>query len=185
MNPRQQAIQLARQYALAEPVFLDTETTGLNSNDEIVEICLLDSRGSILLETLVRPVRRIPADVIPIHGITNELVMDAPAWPAVWSQIEPLLRGRYVGIYNAEFDLRMLRQSHQAHALDWPGNPSHFCIMKLYAQFYAQMGSYGTPRWHKLETAARQCGIDPGYTHRARADTLLAKAVFDHIAASR
>ena len=185
MNPRQQAIQLARQYALAEPLFLDTETTGLNANDEIVEICLLDSRGAVLLNTLVHPVRRIPPDVIPIHGITNELVMDAPAWPEVWAQVAALTRGRYVGIYNAEFDLRMLRQSHAAHALAWPGNPSNFCIMKLYAQYFGQPGSYGTSRYQKLEAAARQCGIDPGYTHRALQDTRLAKAVFDHIASSR
>jgi DNA polymerase III epsilon subunit-like protein len=185
MNPRQQAIQLARQYALAEPVFLDTETTGLNSSDQIVEICLLDSQGAVLLESLVRPTRLIPRDVISIHGITDELVMDAPAWPEVWLQLEPLLRGRYVGIYNAEFDLRMLRQSHQAHSLVWPGNPKNFCIMKLYAQFKGQIGSYGTPRWHKLEAAASQCDIPVGYTHRARQDTLLAKAVFDHVLASR
>jgi len=177
MNLRQQAIQLARQYALAEPVFLDTETTGISPSDQIVEICLQES--------LVRPTRRIPRDAIQIHGITDELVMHAPIWPEVWTQVEAILRGRYVGIYNAEFDLRMLRQSHQAHSLTWPGNPNNFCIMKLYAQFYAQLGSYGTPRWHKLEAAARQCGIDPGYTHRARQDTLLAKSVFDHIASSR
>ena len=185
MNPRQQAIQLARQYALAEPVFLDTETTGLSPSDQIVEICLLDSHGAILLESLVRPTRRIPRDAIQIHGITDELVMHAPTWPEVWAQVEAILRGRYVGIYNAEFDLRMLRQSHQAHSIPWPGNPSNFCIMKLYAQYYGQPGSYGTPRWHKLEAAARQCGLDPGYTHRARQDTLLAKSVFDHIASSR
>jgi DNA polymerase-3 subunit epsilon len=185
MNPRQQAILLARQYALAEPVFLDTETTGLNPNDEIIEICVLDSRGSVLLDSLVRPTRRIPPDVIPIHSITNELVMDAPAWPEVWPQVESLLRGRVVGIYNAEFDLRMLRQTHRAHTLEWAADPRNFCIMKLYAQFYGQIGSYGTPRWQKLEVAARQCGINPGYTHRALADTRLAKAIFDHIAAAR
>ncbi len=183
LSARQQAINLARQYALAKPVFLDTETTGLEMYDEIVEVAVVDYDGTLLLERLVRPTQRMQSDVINIHGITNELVYDAPAWPAVWQELEGVLHGRYVGIYNADFDLRMMRQSHRAHALEWLTTPfKSFCIMKLYAGFYGQSGSYGNPRYQKLEAAARQCGIPIGYTHRATADTLLAKAVFDCLA---
>jgi hypothetical protein len=37
--------------------------------------------------------------------------------PGLWfgSEIEPILKNRVIGIYNAEFDLRLIRQSNAAH----------------------------------------------------------------------
>ena len=40
---------------------MDTETTGLDEQSEIVEISLIDSDGTVLLDTLVKPLERIPA----------------------------------------------------------------------------------------------------------------------------
>jgi DNA polymerase-3 subunit epsilon len=181
-NQRLQAAQEARQHALKRPVFLDTETTGLDARAEIVEIAIVDSEGAVLLESLVRPTRRIPQDVIRLHGITNEHVFDAPTWLELFPQVEQVLRGRLVGIYNAEFDLRMFSQSHLAHNQFFPRDLfQNFCIMKLYARYYGAPGGYGSPRWQSLDAAGRQCGIPLHNTHRALADTLLAKAVFDHI----
>lgn len=180
-SDQQRAVLLARQYALADPLFLDTETTGLHSRAEIIEICVLDSSGAVLLDTLVRPTGPIPWDAIEIHGITNELVHSAPPWPEVWQQVEETMRGRYVGIYNADFDMRMMRQSHSMQNLSW-GKQSFnpFCIMKLYAQFYGQKGgTYSSPRWQSLTNAARQCGIPMPKAHRALADTRTAMAVFN------
>ncbi|HQN43968.1 MAG TPA: exonuclease domain-containing protein, partial [Anaerolineaceae bacterium] len=48
LTPRQKTIELARQMVEAKPVYLDTETTGLNKTDEIVEIAVVDWDGSIL-----------------------------------------------------------------------------------------------------------------------------------------
>ena len=63
---------------------------------------------------------------------------------------------------------------------------SHFCIMKLYAQFRgdwnARAGSY---RWHGLDDARWQCGLNLSNAHRAHADTLLARAVLHYVAAQR
>lgn len=177
---RQRAIRKAREFLLMDPVFLDTETTGMGPRDEIVEIAILDKNGNTLYESLVQPTRKIPADAIWIHGITDDMVAGAPAWPQVWSEVEELLSTRHVGIYNAEFDLRLFGQSHRLHGLAWGGLPNPFCIMKLYADFY----TYGAGRYQKLEVAGRQCGIPLPNSHRARADTALALAVFQRIAAS-
>lgn len=177
------AIQHANYYRQFQPIFLDTETTGLTPMSEIVEISVIDHDGSLLLDTLVRPTRPIPWDAILVHGITDTMVSDAPTWPQVWHKLEAILRDRYVGIYNADFDLRMMRQSHSLYGLSWQNDSfSHFCIMKLYAQFYGQArGRYGTPRWQSLSDAARQCGIPVENAHRAQADTRLAMAVFNYM----
>ena len=182
-SSRLESAHKARQYALSLPYFLDTETTGLGNYDEIVEVCLIDSQGQVLLNSLVRPTRTIPTDVIWVHGITNEMVVGAPTWQDLWVSIAEIVQGKTVGIYNADFDLRMMRQSHQAHKLAWSGDPFRpFCIMKLYAQFFGQMRGYtSTGKWQKLEQAARQCGLTVGATHRALDDTLLAKGVFDYM----
>jgi DNA polymerase III epsilon subunit-like protein len=173
---RKRAIQAAREYANFRPIFLDTETTGLHNTAEIVEISVVDYNGSVLLDTLIKPVHSIPWEVIRVHGITDEMVVGAPLWTEVWPQVEKNLQGRYVGIYNADFDIRMMKQSHFLNGISWEmSEVRDFCIMKLYAQFN------GSGRWQKLESAGRQCGLALPNTHRAKDDTLLVHAIFKYM----
>jgi DNA polymerase III subunit epsilon len=182
---RQQAILSAQQHIEQLPVYLDTETTGVSTNDEIVEICILDHDGSVLLSTLVKPQNHIPADVTRLHGITDEMVRDAPTWPDVWLLVLAALHSRSVGIYNAEFDLRLMQQSHKRARLRWqPLETDPFCIMRLYASFRGELRRDGLPRWYSLEEAGRQCHIPLPNAHRARADALLAREVLHCIARS-
>ncbi|WP_227522462.1 exonuclease domain-containing protein [Klebsiella pneumoniae] len=39
----------------SDHVIIDTETTGLMASDEIIEITIINMRGEILLNTLVKP----------------------------------------------------------------------------------------------------------------------------------
>ena len=55
LQARQQAILRAQQLLAQQPIYLDTETTGVRSNAEIVEICLVDHDGTVILDSLVRP----------------------------------------------------------------------------------------------------------------------------------
>lgn len=185
-GPRQQAILRARQYLERKPVYLDTETTGMDPRDAIVEVAVVDHEGAMLLEQLVRPHIPIPTGATRIHHITDEMVGAAPTWGDVWPQLAMLLRERQTGIYNEEFDLRMLQQSHRYARLEWqPTALSSFCIMKLYADFRNEPGPYGTPRWHRLEDAARQCRVALTGAHRALSDARLARAVLMAIAGAR
>lgn len=176
-STRENAIRRARAFWEARPVFVDTETTGLNQRAEIIEISIVDTDGSLLYDSLVQPRSQIPGDVIRLHGIDNDMVKDAPGWGQVWEQVEPLLVGRYTGIYNLEFDVRMMKQTHLKHGLIWrTPDIRFFDIMKLYADYY---GAY---RWQRLEDAGRQCKIPLLNTHRAKDDALLARAVLEHMA---
>lgn len=182
-TPRIAAIARARQILADRPLFLDTETTGLDARAEIVEIALIDHDGALLLESLVKPTRRIPRDATRVHGIDDRMVAGAPTWAELWPQVQTLLSGRRVGIYNAEFDLRMIAQSHAAHRVsDTTAGSNAFCIMKLYAEFFGERGSYGNYKWQSLDKAARQCGISLPNSHRAGADARLARAVLEFMA---
>ncbi len=183
---RETAIRLAQEEIRHKPVYLDTETTGLEKSDQIVEICVLDFDGGVLVDSLVKPTSKIPAGVTELHGITDEMVKDKPAWPEIWPAVQAALAGRHVAIYSADFDVRMMQQSHRHHAMRWNlKGADFFCIMKLYAQFRGEWDNYrGTYRWHKLREAGRQCNIELPNAHRAKADALLARAVLQYMAVS-
>lgn len=181
---RSEVARRARQLLSQSPVYLDTETTGVGPTAEIVEIAILDHDGSLLFESLVKPRGVIEPEAIRVHGITSEMLESAPTWKEVWQPVEAILLGRKVGVYNSEFDLRVMKQSHQRYWLSWKiPEESFFCIMKLYARFVgdwdARRGSY---RWHSLDQAGRQCGITLPNTHRAKDDALLARALLQYMA---
>jgi DNA polymerase-3 subunit epsilon len=180
---RQRAIETARSVVNNRPVYLDTETTGLKQTDEIIEISIIDDDGKPLVETLVKPSQPIPADATAIHGISNEEVKSARAWPIVWPEIRSALFGRMIVIYNAEFDLRMLQQSHARYRLPWKERLNTFDLLKLYAEFRgewdARRNSY---RYQSLDAAGKQCGIELPNAHRSTADTLLTRALLHHLA---
>lgn len=180
---RQRAIDKVREVLSHRPVFLDTETTGLNPTDEIIEISIVDHDGTLLLETLVKPSRLIPAEATAIHGITNADVQSSRAWPIVWAQVKPLLSERVVVIYNDDFDKRMMRQSYERYNLKWNERVNTFDMLKLYAEFRGERDPRrGGYRYHSLASAGKQCGIALPNAHRATADTLLTRALMLHIA---
>lgn len=156
--------------------YLDTETTGLGDDAEIVEIAILDGSGAILLDTLIRPNRRIPADATALHSITNAMVRDAPGWPEIYFEAVRLLAGHPCVIYNAEFDRRILDQVNREHGLE-PMRAAWQCAMKQYAVYAGvRHPRYGGYRWHKLEQAAANFNI-PLKAHRARADAEACRAL--------
>lgn len=183
LNPRQQAVQSARQVIAQKPVFLDTETTGLDKSDEIVEITIIDNAGSVLLNSLVRPSQPIPLDAMNIHGITNEMVSKAPAWPILWQQARPLLAGKTIVAYNSDFDQRLMQQSHARYQQPWRDRLIFFDLLKLYAQFRGEWDSYRRSwRYYSLDQAGKFSNIVLPNTHRATADTLLTRELLLYIA---
>jgi len=187
VNPpsdRQRVAQKARDLLSQDSLYLDTETTGLGSTAEIIEVAIINREGETVFESLVRPKGAIDPDARRVHGISMEMVQDAPTWQEVWLQIEPLLSNRMVGIYNSEFDLRMMRQSHQKYWMGWNFKEENvFCIMKLYARFRGEWDSRrGSFRWHSLEQAGLQSGILLPNSHRARDDAMLALSLMKYVA---
>jgi len=140
-------------------VILDTETTGLSKTDEIVEISIIDLEGNVLLDTFVNPERNIPPVTTGIHGITDDMVADAPLWNDVWPQVQAILRTKKMIAYNAMFDVRMIRQSCVNHGIKAPFI-SQLCIMNICKDWKGYRP--------KLESFAKG-----EQEHRALADTLI------------
>lgn len=135
-----QAGKTAARWLKDDPVFLDTETTGMSKEDEIIEVAVCGVDGSVLLNTLVRPAGAwIDPSAMSLHGITIDSLKDAPVWPAVAESVRQTLAERIVVIFHAGFDMRMLRQSDKAWGLDWAWtfDIDARCAMRLAAKAYA------------------------------------------------
>ncbi|MEN6481803.1 MAG: 3'-5' exonuclease [Anaerolineaceae bacterium] len=180
---RQHAIEMARQKIAEKPIYLDTETTGLDRSDEIVEISIIDFDGSVLFESLVRPSKAISPAASQVNHITNEMVKSASTWPALWPQVRSILFGRVIGMYNADFDLRMMQQSLTVYRLPWREKFNSFDILTIYSEYRGVWDPIrGSLKWFRLEEAGRQLGITIPNAHRAMQDTLLTRAVLHSIA---
>ena len=129
---------------LANPkaVILDSETAGLDDDDQIVEIAIIDPLGNVLLDTLVKPLGPIPAAATAIHGITDEMVAEAHTFAQLLPRIEAIIEDRSVAIYNAAFDFRLLRQSAQAWGLESQTEAGYYCVMEAYAEWFGDWSSY-------------------------------------------
>ena len=164
-------------------IYLDTETTGFGPRAEIVDIAVVNAAGEVVLESLVQPNRRIPADATAIHGITNADVKNAPAWCELYEDLLRVLAGRRVIVYNVIFDRQMVNQACDRYALAAP-DADWECAMRKYAGFYGNWDA--GKRWYrfqKLERAVLAFGAEPG-GHRAAADAIACRAVVLGMAAT-
>ena len=99
---------------LTRPIaFLDLETTGINiTNDRIVEIAIVKIQvdGSKQLKRkLLNPTIPIPKTSSDIHGITDEMVKDAPTFKQVANELKQFIDNCDMGGYNSNrFDLPLL-----------------------------------------------------------------------------
>ena len=163
---------------------IDTETTGLAYNDEIIEISVIDMKGEVLLDTLVKPSRPIPAAATDIHHITDEMVADAPSWQDVYPQLMDALGShKWVG-WKSSFDARLITQTCQINGLYDDLQPaqllaeyerihgSQFDAKLLYSEWFgAQNRETGSFVRQRLSEAVRQMGLSfQAEAHRSLAD---------------
>lgn len=152
----------ANEWLAADPLFIDTETTGLDLQAAIVEIAILDRAGAVFIDTLVKPAIPIPAAATEIHGITDADVAGAPAWNTIGPQVAELLAGRLLIAHNGAFDERVLYQTSRSHGVTLPALRVE-CTMELLNGWAG--------RWLSLADAALMLGARaPATRHRACAD---------------
>lgn len=162
-NDQEIATQWARSLLEREDwVILDTETTGLSQIDEIIQIAIIAHDGSVLLDTLVRPIQPISAAAIAVHGITNATLEEAPSFPEIYKEFKAAISEKTLVIYNASFDRRLLNQTiKKYHLPQIEINPEQVeCAMLKYSAWKGEIWSDGNYKWQKL----------PGGDHTALGD---------------
>jgi len=177
-------LERARQVIGLNPIFLDTETTGVGLYDLVIEIGIVDLEGNVLFNSLINPGRPIPQDSSKVHGITDEMVAEAPSLKTAWSEIEDILHNRAIGMYNADFDYRLMKQSADNAGLPWSiQRDQAFCVMNMFAAWYGEWNRRANNfRSQKLEFAGKFCGIDLPNNHHAVDDAKLTAALLKYLA---
>ena len=178
---REASSRQARAWLEVNALVLDTETTGLGDDAEVVELAVIDCAGVVLLDTLVRPSGPVPAEAGAIHGITDAMLADAPSWWEIHARFCGLVEGRQVVIYSREFDTRVITQTARRYGLPAPQgfdlvlDPGRIhCAMQAYAEFRGEWSAEkGRYRWQKLSAAAQQQGVTVTNAHRALGDCLM------------
>jgi DNA polymerase-3 subunit epsilon len=109
---------------LTRPVaFIDLETTGINlSTDRIVEIAiikLLPDGSRQVKRKLINPEMPIPKFNTDIHGISDDMVKDAPTFKQAANEIKQYLENCDLGGYNSNrFDIPMLMEEFLRAGMD-------------------------------------------------------------------
>jgi len=164
-------------------LILDTETTGLGTTDEIIELGIINMNGEVIYHSMFKPNCPINPKAEEIHGISLSSLQDAPKFSDQWHTIKNILFGKKVLIYNATFDLRMLNQTARLYGFDnlLTKFDTH-CIMKSYAKYNGVINpKTGNYCWVKLEQALINEGIPSKQRHRATDDCLMTLALINKV----
>ena len=98
-----------------------------------------------------------------VHGLGHEDTDDAPVFPDVWAQIEPLIEGLPLVAHNAAFDKSCLKAVFRCYGMDYPDYEFH-CTCRAAKRQLKQLPN------HQLQTVAAWCGYDLRRHHHALAD---------------
>jgi len=95
--------------------FIDLEATGVNfSSDRIVEIAIVRvavDGSKQVKRKLLNPEIPIPQAAVDVHGITNEMVKDAPVFRQVGNEIRQFLDNCDLAGYNSNrYDIPLLME---------------------------------------------------------------------------
>jgi DNA polymerase-3 subunit epsilon len=168
----------------AGALFLDTETTGLGHQAQIVEIAICDASGAVLLESRVKPTVPIEEGAAAVHGIEAAALADAPRWGDISHRVKAILAGRELATFNAEFDRRIIRQTSAAfgECCAWLDTVTIRCAMHLAAEAYGATNRYGTISLAEatLKAGVTWTGAAHGAAADARATVDLVTAIADH-----
>lgn len=156
-----------------EFVVLDTETTGIR-NAQVCQIAVVNAFGKVLIDTLVKPSVPIPPEATSIHGISDRDVAGAPNWFDVAPIVYDAIYARDVIIYNAQYDMEVLRFSDSCWGMfesNWHKHTRTSCAMLQFAAFRGIWNmNRGGYRWHKLSDAAQFMRVASSGEHTALGD---------------
>jgi DNA polymerase III subunit epsilon len=178
-NPdRVAAIEWARDRMVSRDfVIFDSETTGLSSPIDFVEIAVVGSTGETLFDSLLKPSCRIEAAARVVHGHSAKSLSGAPRFLEVYPDLLEVLYERRVIVFNASYDRRVwdaaVRNLGARGALAG-GLPRWECAMRQYARFVGEPSKRGGGyRPQKL----------PGGDHTALGDALATLHLIEGMAA--
>ena len=155
----------------------DTETTGLepSAGDEIIQIgATRIVNGRLLrgesIDQIIDPRRPLRPEGIPIHGITEEMVVGQPTIEKVLPTFHAFSEDTVLVAHNAAFDMRFLQLKEEATGICF--RQPVLDTLLLSAVIHPNQES------HKLEAICERLGVNVIGRHTALGDAIVTGEVF-------
>ena len=145
---------------------IDFETAN-NERSSVCSVGLVIVRGGEIVDTFYSLIQPEPNYYnywcSQVHGLCCTDTDDAPIFPDVWVQIEPLIEGLLLVAHNSRFDESCLRTVFRTYQMDYPE-------YEFYDTLRAARRSMPELENHQLHTVAAACGYNLRNHHHALAD---------------
>ncbi|MEO6351833.1 MAG: exonuclease domain-containing protein [Burkholderiaceae bacterium] len=154
----------------------DTETTGLQpaTGDEIISLGALHIvNGRLLshenLDQLIQPGRRLSAESIAIHGISDAMLIGQPAIEKVLPQFHRFAQDTILVAHNAAFDMRFLQMLESRTGICFTQPVLDTLLLSQVIHPHQEL--------HSLEAIANRLGVDIVGRHTALGDAIVTAEV--------
>ena len=114
-------------------VVFDVETPNrLNSRMSAIGVSVVEG-GQIVRDfySLVDPEQPFDWFNSVLTGINEETVFDAPSFPELWPELEPILSSGILVAHNASFDLGVLRKCLAGYEIEWKPTVKGVCTVVM------------------------------------------------------
>lgn len=103
--------------------------------------------------SLVNPQTGFDYFNIQLTGISEKTVKDAPSFPELWREIEPMMSSGMIAAHNAVFDLGVLKHCLRDYGISWREYTRYVCTAKMGRRLLPGMS-------HRLNDLCDYYGID-------------------------
>lgn len=158
---------IRRRPPISRFVAIDVETTGLSSDDSIIEIAAVRFIGGQAEEvfcSLVRSKRVIPPQIERLTGITQAMISAAPHPEVVMRDFVAFVTGHRLVFHNSSFDMRFIGKY-----LKYYGYPLPDRILDTLPLARRKLPALSN---HRLASLVQHLGLPVTPSHRAHNDSL-------------
>lgn len=113
--------------------------------------------------SLVNPETHFDPFNVSLTGINEKKVADAPTFPELWEQIEPIMDSGMLVAHNASFDMNVLKKCLNDYSIEWKPYARYVCTVLMGRQLLPGIS-------HKLNDLCCYYGIDLNH-HQADSDS--------------
>ena len=143
-------------------IAFDVETPNrLNHRMSAIGITVIEDGAAVdEFYSLVDPETFFDSFNIQLTGISGASVKNAPTFPRLWLQIEPLMSSGLLVAHNAVFDMGVLKKCLRDYGISWRSGVPYLCTV--------QMGRRVLPGIsHRLNALCEYYGIELDHHHAA------------------
>lgn len=115
-----------------------------------------------VIKGLINPGSSIPPESTAIHGITDDMVEDAPRFPEIANRLKDVLRDRGIIAYNAQYDVNLLRREFSDADLGE--------VIRFDAPIFDPLRIEQHVQRRRLHDTAQRYGVPVGDAHDAEQD---------------